>query len=305
MKSAKNILTIMTLLALLLMTTMAASQSDQTSPPLSQPLVREGALAVKLADAFKLGSLANETEAESALSDKGIAPRNGWIADYPVTPDIAGELQVAVADSAEARDIPVDKDTALKTFSDVMADFNLPVATEGLAEGEGSEAPAYPDAGAQDEYYDSEGPPVVTYYTPPADYAYMYDWVPSPFWWGGIWFPGFFVLVDFDVRVHRHGHKRGNGHDEMISNHFKDTNTGRAVTIDPVNRTPAPIASGTKSAPSIGTNTHVGGTSRSTCSSCHYSAPSGGSRSSGIFRGSSRGSFGGHVGGSFGGGWRR
>ena len=49
-----------------------------------------------------------------------------------------------------------------------------------------------------DNYYSDEGPPVVTYYAPPPDYAYLYAWDPFPFWCGGFWFPGYYVLNDFD-----------------------------------------------------------------------------------------------------------
>jgi hypothetical protein len=49
-------------------------------------------------------------------------------------------------------------------------------------------------------YYYVEGPPVVTYYSPPEPYGYLYSWTPYPFWSSGVYFPGFFVLHDF----HRH-----------------------------------------------------------------------------------------------------
>ncbi|MBI5100452.1 MAG: hypothetical protein HZB33_01255, partial [Nitrospirae bacterium] len=62
-------------------------------PPVSAPLIREGAFALKLAEALGLGHPESEVEAESMLGAAGVAPRNGWIADYPVTPDIIGELR--------------------------------------------------------------------------------------------------------------------------------------------------------------------------------------------------------------------
>jgi hypothetical protein len=268
------------------------------APPLSQTLVREGTLATRLADVLKLGPVGGEAEAESALSAAGIAPRNGWIADYPVTPDIVGELEASVGDAAGTGILSITKDAASKTFRDVMAEYNLPVAAEGEVRSAEASPPDYPDAEALDNYYDSEGPPVVTYYAPPSDYAYMYDWVASPFWWSGVWFSGFLILTDFDVRVHSHGHKRGDGHDEFISNHFRD-GTGRTARIDPTDRT-AP-AVGMQRAPALSTHTRSTSTSGSTCSSCHYSAPSGGGRSSGFSGGGNRGSHGGSSGGS----WKR
>ncbi|HUL37093.1 MAG TPA: hypothetical protein VLW47_05380, partial [Thermodesulfobacteriota bacterium] len=53
------------------------------SPSVEQSLVREGFFAMKLAEALKIGPVQNEAEAENRLAQIGIAPRNGWIADYP------------------------------------------------------------------------------------------------------------------------------------------------------------------------------------------------------------------------------
>jgi hypothetical protein len=235
----KNFFTILIILmAFVLTPALSNAQTDQTSttsPPLSQPLVREGTLAMKLAEVFKMGAPANEAEAESMLNAAGIAPRNGWIADYPVTPDIIGELQTAISEAAESGKIAAGKDAALKTFQDVITEFSLSVraGTSGQGAGETS-APIYPDSTVINNYYYNEGPPVVTYYAPPPDFAYLYVWVPYPFWWWDFWFPGFFVLSDFDVRVHGHGHRHG----EFISNHFHDFRTGRISRIDPANRFP-------------------------------------------------------------------
>ncbi len=248
MKSSLLILLMITA-ALIFTPVITYAQTEQTastSPPLSQPLVREGTLATKLADALKVGPATNETEAESALSSVGIAPRNGWVADYPVTPDIAAELQTSVSDAATSGRISVTKDDSLRAFHDVMTEFNLPV-TPGIPDtaANSASAPAYPDANVAGNYYYDEGPPVVTYYAPPPDYAYLYSWVPYPFWWWDFWFPGFYVLVDFDGH-HGHGHHRHDGHDghghdghggkEFVSNHFRDPKTGTMSRIDPVNR---------------------------------------------------------------------
>ncbi len=231
-------------MTLLLISALANAQDDQTStsPPLSQTLVREGDLAVSLANSLKISDAADETEAESALSAAGIAPRNGWIADYPVTPDIVGELQTAVNDAADSGRLAMGKDEALNTFHDVITQYNLDVRmdTSGRDAGDTSGA-EYPDSSGISDYYSSEGPPVVTYYAPPPDYAYLYTWVSYPFWWWNSWFPGFFVLADFDVRVHDHGHKHGHGdHDydrgKSVSNHFRDPKTGKMARIDPTNR---------------------------------------------------------------------
>ncbi len=46
--------------------------------PISQPLIREGTLAVKLASDLELGITGNEAEAEDLLGAAGMTPRNGY-----------------------------------------------------------------------------------------------------------------------------------------------------------------------------------------------------------------------------------
>jgi hypothetical protein len=70
----------------------------------------------------------------------------------------------------------------------------------------------------------------VTYYAPPPDYYYLYVWVPYPFWWGGFWFGGYFMLHDF------HRHFREHGHVYTVTNHFRDANANRVFRIDPEKR---------------------------------------------------------------------
>jgi hypothetical protein len=223
---------------------LSMAQSEQTTaedPPLEQPLVREGDFAVKLVEALTLGTAKSETEAESILASLDITPRNGWIADYPVTPDIADELQAAVSEAAESGKIAMSKEKALTVVQDVLKEYDLYVRAGPSEEGAGETSGAnYPDSTAENNYYYDEGPPVVTYYAPPPDYAYLYSWVPYPFWWSDVWFPGFFVLADFDVDVgrhrHRHGHDRHHDHGKFVSNHFVDPKTGGMSRIDPAHR---------------------------------------------------------------------
>ena len=219
--------------------TSSHAQSDQPSAAnslISQALIREGDVAVDLAEGLKLGAPQTEAEAEDELSAAGISPRNGWIADYPATPDIIGELQATISAAADSGKLTVGKDAALKTFQDIVSGAGLPVKPDvsGNVAVEPS-APNYPDTTAIDNYYSSEGPPVVTYYEPPPDYSYLYTWVPYPFWWTDFWFPGFFVLADFSVSIHGHGHHH-HGHDGFITNHFHNPATGRISRIDPANR---------------------------------------------------------------------
>ncbi|HYS42862.1 MAG TPA: hypothetical protein VEM32_02675, partial [Geobacteraceae bacterium] len=78
-----------------------AEKTKQAPPPVAPKLIREGDFAVKLQSALGLGTGEDEAEAESRLGEAGIVPRNGWIADYPVTPDIIGELNTSVSDAAD------------------------------------------------------------------------------------------------------------------------------------------------------------------------------------------------------------
>ena len=203
-------------------------------PPISQQLVREGDFAIKLYSALGLGTVQDETEAESGLGQAGIMPRNGWIADYPVTPDIFGELQRSVGDAAANRSIPQGKEAALQTLEAVSAETSLGIKPQtGLTVGEvPSEEVAqdYPNPAAINDYYQEEGPPVVTYYTPPPDYYYLYGWIPYPFWCDGFWFPGYFILHDFHRSFHRHNRVF------FVSNHFNDIRSHRVFRVDPVSR---------------------------------------------------------------------
>lgn len=221
------------LLAMPAMLQAQGEQTEQGPPPIGQPLINEGTLAVQLAGALELAETEDEVEAESRLGEVGIAPRNGWIADYPVTPDIVTELQQSVAEAADSGRISLDRDEALLRLDEVTAGLGLSVKphTAGQSyEGTPPSCENYPNPAAIRSAYTAEGAPVVTYYCPPPDYYNRYAWVPSPFWWSGFWFPGFFILHDFDRVVHLHG--RG----VVIRNRFQDDRTRRVFRIDPVAR---------------------------------------------------------------------
>ncbi|ABK99808.1 hypothetical protein Ppro_2201 [Pelobacter propionicus DSM 2379] len=210
---------------------MAVSAETETGqaqqPPIGQQLVREGAFAIKLAEALEIVSTDNEVEAESKLAEVGIVPRNGWIADYPVTPDIIAELQGAVRASAEANKLHFEKDEALGRFQRVNQELSLgirPYAEGDKAPDSQPKANGYPNPAVINNYYYQQGPPVVTYYTPPRDYYYLYSWIPSPFWSFGFWFPGFYVMNDFHLVVH-------GGY--SVSNHYNDHRMHRVYRVDP------------------------------------------------------------------------
>ena len=201
------------------------------APPVGAPIVREGDFAVSLEQALGVGTSQDEVQAESTLGGLGISPSNGWIADYPVTPDIFGELQNATAAAADAGKLPMSRDEALARLGDLSAKMGLGIAP--YAGGPYPTAPsaeAYPSPADMNGYYAAEGPPIVTYYTPPPDYYYLYDWIDYPFFVGGFFFPGFFCLNDF------YRHAVIHGRPVVISNHFNDVAAHRVFRIDPANR---------------------------------------------------------------------
>jgi hypothetical protein len=204
------------------------------APSIAQTLIREGDFAVKLADALKIGQAQSEAEAESMLASVGITPKNGWIADYPVTPDIIGELQDSITEAVDSGKLAMKKDEAMKVFQDLIAQQGLPVRADIESQYAGVQPPQnYPDyyePSAIDSYYYDQGPPIVTYYPPPWDYYYLYAWVPYPFWYTGFWFPGFFILHDFHRVVFVNGHRK------FCSNHFWDSRTRGYGAIDPARR---------------------------------------------------------------------
>jgi hypothetical protein len=203
------------------------------TPQIAPPLIREGAFAVKLCAALSLGTTENEVEAENRLSEVGILPKNGWMADYPVTPDIFGELHAAVSGAAEAKRLSMSKDEALKGLNDVNFEVNLSLAPASLGKTVDMIPPDYgnvPDPSAVENYYSSAGPPVFSYYAPPPAYMSLYDWVPYPFWWTSVWFPGYFILRDF----HRPFYVNRNAF--FVSNHYYNTRLNRFSRVDPVAR---------------------------------------------------------------------
>ena len=248
--------------------------SDKAPPPIEQTLVREGDFALRLADTLDIAKTDNEADAERVLAGARIAPKNGWISDFPVTPDVLAEIKASVVDAADGGRIKMDKKTAEDRFYALSKDLELPmVADDGAVTADrnkgyitGEEygtAADYQDEAVITNYYYDEGPPVITYYPPPPDYYYLYAWDPYPFWWGGYWFPGYYVLNDFTIIVdndhhgghhHRHHdgdhdgdhdgrHDRGDvvsdrtGHDtRLISNRVVDSTTNKVTTIDPVTR---------------------------------------------------------------------
>ena len=196
-------------------------------PPIAQTLIREGDFALKLAETLKIGQAKSEAEAESMLASVGITPKNGWLADYPVTPDVIGELQNAVGSAVDSGKLEMNRDEADKAVQDLAVQQGLPVQVDERQNPVEQQPQDYGDSEVVNDYYYTEGPPVVTYYPPPWDYYYLYAWVPCPFWYAGFWFPGFFVLNDFHFY---------HGHGQFISNHFVDPKTHASLRVDPTTR---------------------------------------------------------------------
>jgi hypothetical protein len=211
-------------------------------PSVSQQLVPEGDFALKLATALKLGTPETEAQAEDMLASVGIAPKNGWIADYPMTPIIIGQVQNAVIAAAALKKLPMGKDEALQAFQGLTAEFGLSIAPGQYAETPPPTSSEYVPPAVINSYYYEQGPPIVTYYPPPWDYYYLYAWVPYPFWYAGFFFPGFFILNDF--HHFHHDHHFYHGH-HLISNHFIDPKTHASLRVDPTTRTTGTAATRT------------------------------------------------------------
>jgi len=243
----KEILTVIVFVSLAL-TPFASSANAQSAspglPPIQQPLVREGDFAVELANALNLTTSKDEAAAEDSLSSVKIFPRNGWISNYPMTPDIIAEVRKSARSAASSGRLRISEADAIGAVDKVSTDMNLPVKVSGerissQRTGSGYTAVPSADTGLYSEeplnienYYDEYGPPIVSYYPPPWDWYWLYDWVPGPFWWDGYGFGGFFVLTDFDS--HFHGHH--------FTNHFRGKD-GNWRMVDPVNRAEGRTAS--------------------------------------------------------------
>src|SRR4030042_3304282 len=232
----KKLIANVIILGMLIMPFMVYAQSEQTpaqAPPVEQSLVPEGDFALRLVPALKMGMTENEAEAGDMLSSVGITPRNGWIANYPVTPDIIGELEKAIIAAADAKNLPIEKDEALKAFQNLTAEFGLEAVSESSDEYAKAQSKGYaksPNSRVINNYYYEAGPPVVTYYPPPWDYYYLYAGVPYPFWWYGFHFGGFFVLHDFHRVVHVHSRL------VVVSNQVTHPAPKKVGTIDPGTR---------------------------------------------------------------------
>jgi hypothetical protein len=206
---------------------------EQQVPPVAQTLVREGDFAIKLAAELDLGNPSDEATAEDMLTAAGVVPANGWLSDYPMTPEIIGQLKDAVSKAATEGKLHMNADGAVKSLYSLAAQMNLPTpAGTGSEAQEGSQQTPQNPSVVNNYYYD-QGPPVITYYPPPYDYWYLYHWVPYPVFWFGYWFPGYYICHNFTtVVVSPVFFNR-----RIVTNHVIDPVTRRVAIVDPVTRT--------------------------------------------------------------------
>ena len=137
-------------------------QGRPGAPPVEQKLVREGFFAMKLAEALKDGEVKSEAEAESTLASVGIVPKNGWIADYPVTPNVIAELENAIGEAADSGKLAMKREEALNVFRDSLGDI------------ENEYAQVEPDPGKQPDWYVYPRFNYYPYYPSPYYYPYPY-----------------------------------------------------------------------------------------------------------------------------------
>jgi hypothetical protein len=198
----KKLLSIGATVFLVLIPLMVNAQSEQNKPgppPIEQSLVREGSFAMKLVEALKMGQAKSEAEAESRLASMGIAPQNGWIADYPLTPDIIGEVRNAIGMALDSGKLAMNKDEALMAVQILIDNqWRLAVASDKERARQYGE---YPPA----VYEGYEGGYEPYYYPYPYYYGGYYYPYPYPYLRGG------FVIRGFRGGGHGGG-SHGGGH---------------------------------------------------------------------------------------------
>jgi hypothetical protein len=180
-----------------------------------------------------LGTPENEAVAEDMLAKAGIAPLNGWISDYPMTPEIVGQLGDSISAAAGKGTLPMTTGEATKGLYTLASQMNLPTPA-GPAAGTVPEGQSNPTV--VNNYYYDQGPPIISYYPPPPDYLYLYAWVPYPVFWFGFWFPGFFICHNFTTTVIV-SNTAFVSRTAIVSNRVINPVTRTVAVIDPVVRT--------------------------------------------------------------------
>ena len=180
-------------------------------------MVRQGDLAIGMAEVLNLGVFEIETKAEKKLVAVNVTPKEDWKLDYPVSPSVIGELRESIIRSISENRLSLSENEALSAFDVLIAEFGLPVwkdTEENYAMSQPTiEDDQYVGSNEIDGYYSKYGPPLVTYYSPPWEYYRYYSWIHYPFWFGRFRFSGFFLLNDHHpsfsiIFTHRHFRRR-------------------------------------------------------------------------------------------------
>jgi len=174
-------------------------QNVQKAPPVSPGLVREGNFAIRLVEVLGLGTAKNEAEAENRLAAVGISPKNGWIADYPLTPDIIGELRGAIDAALDSGKLAMNKHEALLAVQVLIDSQWRQSATSGKEQArEYADYPPTVNEG-YDPYYNPE-----PYYSP-----YYPSYYPYPYYYGGYYpYPYPYLGFGFVIRGGGWGRRR-------------------------------------------------------------------------------------------------
>ena len=165
-----------------LMVSPPPEQNRLGPPPIERGLVREGDFAIRLAETLKIGEVRSEAEGENMLASIGIIPRNGWIADYPLTPDIIGDLEKAIGRAADSGKIAMNKDEAIKAFQNLIMDMEKQYA--------GVEPPPGEQPYPEPYYY-------------PGFYHYPYYYYGGYYWYYPYYYPYFYYRY-WRYPYHRH-----------------------------------------------------------------------------------------------------
>lgn len=182
-----------------------ASEQRRIALPKDQALKRFGEVKTRLGldvmPAAKTSAMLSHKPGKKTLysyiDDKGITHYT----------DIYDSIPMAYRSSARTISLPIDQG---------LSDSTLNSSLETVEQ----EPMATPNPDDINDYFEEQGPPVITYYSPPAPYDYLYSWTPYPFWSTGFYFPGFFVLNNFHRKIffdHHHHfvshHERHGGED--------------------------------------------------------------------------------------------
>ncbi len=124
----KKILTILFVFEFFILLPMANAQVNQIpirTSFMGDPLVREGDFAFSLANVLEIGKVSDESQAENMLATIGIAPMDGWIADFSITPGILNEIEDSVLVAADSGKLGMNAEDAVNVLNKVISGFGF------------------------------------------------------------------------------------------------------------------------------------------------------------------------------------